>query len=41
MYLGDSFSAAPTKVGNSYNASNAAQKAIRRAEWNDLGIQSF
>jgi hypothetical protein len=41
MYLGDSFSAAPTNVGNSHNASNAAHKPIPRAEWNDLGIQSF
>src|ERR1700738_5034725 len=40
-YLADSFSAAPRKFGNAHNVSNAVQKPIRRAKWNDLDTQSF
>jgi len=41
MYLADSFSAAARKSGTPYNVSNAMHKPINRAEWNELGIQSF
>jgi hypothetical protein len=38
MYVGESFSAAPRKLGNTHDVSNAAPKPIHRAKSNDLGI---